>query len=350
MHGEYKVPGGKLVVFDAELVDDRIEHPRLSGDFFVEPDEALEDMNEALVGVSAHETSEQIAERVREALPRRAELFGITPEAVGVVVRRAIAGARDWRAYDWRVLRTPMFDPRIHVALDQVLTEEVGRGNRGPTVRFWRGWWKSAVIIGSFQSVRNEVDIDNAERYDFDVVRRITGGGAMFMERGNIITYSIYAPQELVSGMTFAESYAFLDAWVLEGLQEIGIEAQYEPLNDIATREGKIGGAAQKRLGSGAVLHHATLSYDIDAERMSEVLRTGREKISDKGIVSAHKRVSPLKDHTGMRRDDIVDHLEATFMRLHGGTLDELREREQARAIELADSKFASRDWTYRIP
>lgn len=172
----------------------------------------------------------------------------------------------------------------------------------------------------------------------------------MFMEAGSIVTYSLYVPAELVQGMSFAESYAFLDEWVLDGLHSIGVDAVYQPLNDIASPSGKIGGAAQKRLGSGAVLHHATLSYDIDADRMVEVLRIGREKLSDKGTTSAKKRVSPLKTQTGLPREEIIDRLEATFVSEHGGTRVHATDEELARARELADSKFASKEWTFRVP
>src|SRR5690606_30682391 len=114
-----------------------------------------------------------------------------------------------------------------------------------------------------------------AARYGIPVVRRISGGGAMFMEAGSIITYSLYAPVELVQGMSFADSYAYLDDWVLQALRSLGIEATYQPLNDIASPAGKIGGAAQMRLAGGAVQHHVTMSYDIDAEKLVQVLRIG---------------------------------------------------------------------------
>src|SRR5215207_6046451 len=159
-------------------------------------------------------------------------------------------------------------------------------GRRKPTLRFWE-WDESAVVIGSFQSVKNEVDPDGAERYGFEVVRRISGGGAMMMERGNVVTYSLYVPAELVQGMSFADSYAYLDEWVIIALRSLGIEATYQPLNDITSPSGKIGGAAQKRFGNGGVLHHTTMSYDMDGEKMVQVLRIGREKLSDKGITSA---------------------------------------------------------------
>src|SRR5690606_39284759 len=89
-------------------------------------------------------------------------------------------------------------------------------------------------------------------------------------------------------------------------------------LNDIASPTGKIGGAAQKRLANGGVLHHATLSYDIDGQVMSEVLRIGREKLSDKGTVSAAKRVDPLRRQTGLSRAAIIEKLKATLANLYG--------------------------------
>ena len=78
-----------------------------------------------------------------------------------------------------------------------MLTEAVGDGRREPTLRFWE-WSAPAVVIGSFQSVRNEVDLEQAQRHGIEVVRRISGGGAMFTEVESVITYSIYAPAELV--------------------------------------------------------------------------------------------------------------------------------------------------------
>jgi lipoate-protein ligase A len=198
--------------------------------------------------------------------------------------------------------------------------------------------------------VRNEVDLDNAAKYGFEVVRRISGGGAMFMEAGSVITYSLYAPTALVQGMSFAESYAFLDEWVIEGLKGLGIEASYQPLNDITSTKGKIGGAAQKRLGSGAVLHHVTMSYDMDGDRMIEVLRIGREKLSDKGVKSANKRVDPLRSQTGLPREEIIDRLVATFRARNGLTESAITPDELARIDALVAEKFGTEEWLHRVP
>ncbi len=349
MHGEYKVPGGKLVVVDLDVVDGRLAEVRVAGDFFLEPDSALDAINAALNGLPVEAEAPAIVKAVQAALPADAVLLGFAADSIATAVRRAVRRATDWRDYRWRLLRGPALPPATQLALDQVLTERVGDGLREPTLRIWE-WTEPAVVIGSFQSVRNEVDLEAAERFGIDVVRRISGGGAMFMEAGSVIVYSIYAPAELVQGMTFADSYAYLDAWAVEALRSIGIEATYQPLNDIASPTGKIGGAAQKRLGSGGVLHHVTMSYDIDAEKMVQVLRIGREKLSDKGITSAVKRVDPLRSQTGLTREAIVDRMVETFRSEHGLVDDVLAAEELAAAETLVAEKFATPEWVHRVP
>ncbi|OLT19401.1 lipoate--protein ligase [Actinomadura sp. CNU-125] len=349
MHGEYKVPGGKLVVADVDVVDGLLRTPRISGDFFLEPDAALDAINAALDGLPAGLDAREIGTRVEAGLPPGTVLLGLTAEAVGIAVRRALAHASDWRDHEWRLIHEGPQEPAVHMALDQVLAEEVAAGRRPPTLRVWE-WASPAVIIGSFQSLRNEVDAVEAARAGVEVVRRISGGGAMFVEPGNTITYSLYAPESLVAGMSFAESYAFLDDWVLGALGELGVEAWYRPLNDIASDQGKIAGAAQKRLAAGAVLHHVTMAYDIDAAKMTRVLRIGREKISDKGIASANKRVDPLRRQTGLPREEIIERMIGHFRGRYGLVADRPTEDELRLAEKYAADKFTTPGWTARVP
>lgn len=349
MHGEFKVPGGKLVVVDLEQRDGRIADFHLAGDFFLEPDEALEAIVDAVNGMPVESDVPTLAAAVRGALPDGAQLLGFTPESVGTAVRRAMITAPGWRDFEWQVVHEPAVSPAMNLALDEVLTTRVGEGRRLPTLRLWE-WNESAVVIGSFQSYRNEVDAEQAKKHGFTVVRRISGGGAMLMAKDAIITYSLYVPGELVAGMTFADSYAFLDDWVLQALRGVGIDAVYQPLNDIASPSGKIGGAAQKRLANGGVLHHATLSYDMDGEVMTQVLRIGREKLSDKGTVSAAKRVDPLRSQTGLSRAAIIEAFKNTFTTLYGATPGHITEEEYAEARELVKTKFDTPAWLNRVP
>ncbi|MGO1510234.1 MAG: lipoate--protein ligase family protein [Actinomycetaceae bacterium] len=350
MHGEYKVPGGKLVVVDLEVEGDRLTDVHLAGDFFLEPDSALADLDAVLTGQAATSTAAELAAAAATVLDRPGvEPFGITAEGVGIAVRRALGRAISWDDLTLELVRGPTLHPAMHVALDEVLPAEVAAGRRGPILRFWE-WDAPLVVIGSFQSVRNEVDEEALTSYGMSVVRRVSGGGAMFMEAGNCITYSLVVPTALVEGLSFEQSYAFLDAWVLDALKEIGVNARYVPLNDITSDAGKIGGAAQKRFASGVVLHHVTMSYDIDAQKMLDVLRIGREKLSDKGVRSAAKRVDPMRSQTGMAREAIIesflDHLRLRFDTVESG----IHPEELEKAQRLVDTKFTDEKWTYRVP
>jgi hypothetical protein len=87
LHGEYKVPGGKLVVADLAVVSGVLKDVSISGDFFLEPDEALLDINRALTGLPEHTPAADLAAAVTTALPAEAVLFGFSADAVAITVR-----------------------------------------------------------------------------------------------------------------------------------------------------------------------------------------------------------------------------------------------------------------------
>ncbi|MBN8727270.1 MAG: biotin--protein ligase [Xanthomonadales bacterium] len=89
-HGEYKMPGGKLIVADLTLREGRIAGAQISGDFFLEPDAALAMIDRALVGLAADAGEDEVARRVRDALDPEVAMYGISPEAIAVAVRRAL--------------------------------------------------------------------------------------------------------------------------------------------------------------------------------------------------------------------------------------------------------------------
>ncbi|AWB93978.1 lipoate--protein ligase family protein [Aeromicrobium chenweiae] len=348
MHGEYKVSGGKLVVVDLEVDDGVIRDVVLSGDFFLEPDEALGRMSDALEGLSAEASLGALVAAIDQARGD-AVMVGFDPPAVAHAVLRALGRSTAWHDHHFELLHAGPQHPPAQMAIDEIVARQVGEGLRPPTLRVWE-WASNAVIIGSFQSLSNEVDLEAAERHGATVVRRISGGGAMFVEPGNTITYSLYVPATLVEGLSFAESYAFLDAWVIRALRELGVDATYVPLNDIASPQGKIGGAAQKRLASGVVLHHVTMSYDMDAAKMLDILRIGREKLSDKGTVSAAKRVDPIRSQTGLSREDVVEAMLEHFRQSYGLTEVEIDAATLEEAAALAESKYLDPAWTARVP
>lgn len=92
MHGEYKMPGGKLVVVDLHARDGRLTRVQVSGDFFLEPDDALLAINAALEGQPSAATEAALAAAIRTGLAPGVMMYGISPEAVAIAVRRAVHG------------------------------------------------------------------------------------------------------------------------------------------------------------------------------------------------------------------------------------------------------------------
>ena len=246
----------------------------------------------------------------------------------------------------WRVINEGEYSEAMHHAIDEVLTEKMNNADMRPTLRFWYRKGPS-VPFGRFQAYQDEVEHEYAEEKGVEVVRRITGGGAMFCEPGNVITYSIYIPKDEVPE-DVEESYRKLDEFAVKALSDLGVEASYEPLNDIEHTDGKLGGAAQLRKQK-AVLHHTTMSYDLDTEEMLKVLRIGKEKVSDKAVKSAEKRVSKIKDHTEASRKQVIQALIQKFLEDRKTVEEGLTEEEIEEAEKLAEEKFCSPEWNRKL-
>jgi len=351
---ESDTPGGQRVTVTLEVENGRLAAVRVDGDY-------ADAIASALNGTPADADVPAIAARVRAAVPFGAELVGTTPEAVALAVVRAVNGPRtdrigtftpaeidrltsEWPKLPWRLLHEVPLSPALNVALDEVLTDRVAAGRCPPTLRFW-GWESPAVVIGRCQSVTNEVDREAAAARGFAVVRRMSGGGAMFVQPHGAITYSLYLPEAAVEGLNIRQSYEVCEAWVIRGLRELGIDAHHVPINDIACGEGKIGGAAQARRKR-VVLHHTTMAYDMDPAEMAAVLRVGRVKLKEKAVASAAKTVAPLARRTGRARAEIAAQLFASFRARYGGTPSELTAEEVTAAAELVQSKYGNPAWT----
>lgn len=239
---------------------------------------------------------------------------------------------------------TPL-PPHVQMAMDEVLLERLLSGERGPTARFW-GWTDPALIIGSNQSVANEVDEAAASRHGFTITRRLSGGGTMVAQPDRTVTWSLYLPASTVAGMSFAESYAFLDAFAIDRLRRLGVEAWHRPLNDIAAPDGgKIAGAAQARRRDG-VLHHTTLAWSLENDLLRELIRIGRPSVSERGVRSAEKLVTPLASLLpGLSRAQFV----AELMDELGGEAAALTDAEIDDAWTLAAAKYSRPEWVYRL-
>jgi len=236
----------------------------------------------------------------------------------------------------------------MHMALDEMLLEEVIAGARPPTMRLWR-WIECALVIGSHQSVANEVDLVAAHKYGFVITRRMSGGGTMLCEPNRTITYSMYLPESLVSGVSFRKSYALLDAWAVAAFNRMDVPAAYREINDIISPRGKIAGAAQARR-RGNVLHHTTIAHTMDVELIPRLIRVGRASVAERGVRSAEKSVSPLSWFTELSCDEVAARLLAYFMGAFDAREKPLTSPEVSAARRLVASKYSAPQWINRLP
>ena len=238
--------------------------------------------------------------------------------------------------------------PLLNMALDETLLYRVADGKRNPTLWFW-DWTDPCIVIGSYQSVANEIDLDAAAAERFAFVRRISGGGSMLVEPGCTITYSIILPESVAADLSFVQSFAYLDQWCVRALRGLNIPVIYKPINDFTTPSGKLAGAAQCRRKK-TILHHTTMAYDFDNERMMRIMRLRRPVVNPKGIPSAVKHVSPLNIHTALTRNQVVEYFAASFGRMFHVRSGVVTSDELAEARQRMHEKFSTTEWLYRVP
>ncbi|MBU0635721.1 lipoate--protein ligase family protein [Candidatus Micrarchaeota archaeon] len=243
---------------------------------------------------------------------------------------------------EWRLLELESNNAFQNMALDESICEHVSQGKSPPTIRFFK-WNPSAVSIGYFQSLEQEVNQAKCKELGIDIVRRRTGGGAVYHDRDGEITYSMIAPESFFpKGIT--ESYWNICGHIITGLAHLGIQSDFKPINDIIVCGKKISGNAQTRR-NGVLLQHGTILYDLDVEKMFSLLKVSKEKISDKLIASVKERVTCIKDHASVSRQELYEALQKGFCENKTIITEKISDSELERAQQLAQEKYASKEW-----
>ncbi|MDR1307320.1 MAG: lipoate--protein ligase family protein [Treponema sp.] len=253
----------------------------------------------------------------------------------------------------FRLLTTAFHNGYYNMGLDEALLESAASGSP-PVLRLY-GWSPPAVSVGYFQGLTEEVDLDSAKRFGFDVVRRISGGGAV-LHRSELTYSVIMKTDHPLAGKELEDSYRTLCAGLIGGLEVLGVEAVFSGINDILVPDSsgggkKISGNAQTRR-RGCLLQHGTVLLDNDVDIMFEVLKVPAEKIKGKLIGEVRERVTSLRAVLG--REIPFEEAAAAFARGFEEKLGLEYERteplpeEDRRALELAGEKFSSREWLFR--
>jgi len=242
----------------------------------------------------------------------------------------------------WRFLRYEANDAATNMALDDAIAEAVKFRIAGPTIRFY-GWEPAAVSIGRFQDLEEVVDMEQCQKLGVDVVRRSTGGGAVFHDSGKEVTYSVICPEEMMP-QDINEAYREIGGWVVNALKLIGIDSTFEPINDVMVNGKKISGSAQSRR-QGIFLQHGTLMFDLDRIRMFSVLRVPPEKSRAQGLEAPAERVTSVREQKKVPWEFVVAAMANAFIMNKQWYIGDLTQDELARAELISRERYSNADW-----
>ncbi|MEK6901971.1 MAG: biotin/lipoate A/B protein ligase family protein [archaeon] len=243
---------------------------------------------------------------------------------------------------EWRFIPLETHSAAMNMALDEACAHEVARGNVNPTIRLYR-WNPSAVSIGYFQSLHQEIDLDACQAQGVDIVRRRTGGGAVYHDFNGEITYSIIAPEEMFQ-KNIVESYRQIAQGIISGLKTLKIDAEFVPINDLVVAGKKISGNAQTRR-NGILQMHGTILCDVDVDKMFSLLKVPDEKMRGKTIAVVKERVTSLKQHGVSDYQTVYEALKHGFLSGKEWKQGKWTEEEMENAEILAKEKYGHPKW-----
>jgi len=238
-------------------------------------------------------------------------------------------------------------DPFMNLAVEEAIPRAVGEGVASNTVRFWHN--SNTVVLGCFQSAELEVNFEACKETETEVVRRFTGGGAVYHDSGNLnYAISLKKGHPLVPNSDLQLVFKKLSEGAVEGLRSLGVKAEFQPINDISVDDKKVSGAAGS-IRWGAIFHHGCILVASDLAILGRVLNVPKAKLADKHVASVQKRVTTIRDElrreitTKDVRDAIVHGIELSYdVRLEKGGL---TGREMSLAKELYDTKYSRHEW-----
>ena len=229
-------------------------------------------------------------------------------------------------------------DPYYNMAFDEYCLESLPIDE--PVFFLWRN--RPAVIVGFNQEVNTEVNLDYLKANGIDLVRRVTGGGAVYHDLGNL-NYTIVGRSE-----NLERDYPEYAGILMKALQSLGVPATLSGRNDILVEGKKVSGFA-KRVCKNRLMVHGTLMYKVDVDVLTHVLQPSSTKLQSKGVSSVRSRVANLCDYLPEITDVQIfsQRLEEILSCHYADAEYKLSEQDLANIRRLRDEKFATWEWNY---
>lgn len=252
----------------------------------------------------------------------------------------------------WRLLKPDTHDAFMNMAVDESILKNRIENLVPNTVRLY-SWKPSTVSIGRFQDAKRELHVEDCTKHGVDVVRRITGGGAVYHDSDGELTYSVVVKRADLGTDDIGEVYAKIYSALTEALRTLGVEADFNPGDvkacpNLTVNGRKISGSAQAHR-KGVVLQHGTLLSRVDLVRMFTFLRVPWAKTCMQVAKIAENKITSIDAETGrnISTNEIVaafvQGFERTFkVKLEAGRL---TSKELEAAEYLRKQKYATDKW-----
>lgn len=237
-------------------------------------------------------------------------------------------------------IESPSTDPYFNLALEQYVFDTMDE--KESYFMLWHN--DNAIIIGKHQNTIQEINTDFVKEKDIKVVRRLSGGGAVYHDLGNINFTFIVPAQKKYGEFKFSD----FCVPVVETLKTIGVNAEISGRNDMTIGGKKFSGNSQyaKR---GKIMHHGTIMYDSDLDVVTNSLKVSGDKIQSKGVSSIRDRVTNIKPH--LTEDIPIEEFKQRLVEniFNGAPIKQyfLTEEDIANVNEMRDETYATWEWNY---
>lgn len=235
-------------------------------------------------------------------------------------------------------------NPAYNLALEEFLVKQAdGRFAQEDIALLWQN--TPTVVIGRNQNAHREINRTYLDEHGITLVRRLSGGGAVYHDAGNI-NFTVIKR----NAKNLKNNFSFFTEPLVETLAEFGVDAEFSGRNDVLVEGTKFSGNAQYSYGD-TLLHHGTILFDSDLSVLGSVLtpKPRMEDYSTRGVRSHASRVTNLREHLSIGKEAFTEVLACKLAQQKSEKFVsiELTAEEQAEVQRLADLKYATAEWTW---